>query len=145
MTTSGQWRLTEPQKSQATALYEEGFSIGKIAAQYGVSRQSMWDVLRRRTTMRDRLDALPRKDPTAIRLKRLHALRRYRSRADRITRAQIRAVIARDVVCQACGGPGKDIDHIIPVSKGGGTDLKNLQLLCRCCHQKKSRRELWGK
>lgn len=139
--TSGQWRLTEQQKVQATDLYERGASIGKIAAMFSVSRQSMWDVLRRRTEMRERIAALPRKEPTAIRKKRLAALRRYRSRAMRITRAQIRAVLERDKVCRNCGGTAKDIDHIIPVSRGGPTELSNLQLLCRPCHHQKSRRD----
>lgn len=145
MTTSGQWRLTELQKSQATALYEGGLSIREVAAKFGVSRQSMWDVLRRRTTMRDRVEALPRKEPTAIRTKRLQTLRRYRSRADRITRTQIRAVLERDVICKMCGNPGQDVDHVLAVSRGGRTELANLQLLCRDCHRKKSRQELWGK
>ena|SRR6185312_12441388 len=137
--TSGQWRLTEPQKVQATDLYEQGHSIGKIAALFKVSRQSMWDVLRRRTTMRERVAALPRKSPTAIRKKRLKALRRYRAKAARITRPQIRAVMERDKVCRMCSGPATDIDHIIPVSRGGQTEMENLQLLCRPCHHQKSR------
>lgn len=137
--TSGQWRLTEQQKRQATALYEGGLSLGRVAAQFGVTRQSMWDVLRRRTQMRDRLAALPRKDPNAIRLKRLAALRRYRSRAARITAAQVQAVKDRDRVCCACKKAATDIDHIIPVSRGGQTELSNLQLLCRPCHHQKSR------
>lgn len=142
--TSGQWRLTEQQKLQATDLYEQGHSIGKIAVLFKVSRQSMWDVLRRRTELRDRITALPRQDPTVIRVKRLRTLRRYRSRAARISRLQIRAVLERDKVCRTCGNPAKDIDHITPVSRGGQTELSNLQLLCRPCHQQKSRQDRKG-
>jgi 5-methylcytosine-specific restriction protein A len=137
--TSGQWRLTEEQKQEATRFYEAGESIGAVANRYGVSRQSMHDVLKRRTEMRDRIAALPRKEPTAIRTKRLRALRRYRARAARITRAQIRAVMERDVHCVACGALGTDIDHIRPVSEGGQTEMDNLQLLCHPCHIEKSR------
>jgi 5-methylcytosine-specific restriction endonuclease McrA len=141
MRTSGQWRLTESQKREAVSFYEGGESLGKVAVRYGVTRQSMWDTLRRRTKMRDRIAALPRQEPTKLRLKRLATLRRYRSRAARVTRAQAAEVLARDVVCKRCGGPGKDIDHILAVSRGGQTELSNLQLLCRPCHTMKSRSE----
>jgi len=134
------WRLTEQQKQQATARYEAGESCGILAIDYGVTRQSMWDMLRRRTTMRDRLEALPREhDRTKLQAKRKAALERYRSRAARITAAQVRKVRARDRVCVECGEPGTDIDHIVPVRAGGQTTLGNLQLLCKPCHVEKSR------
>lgn len=45
--------------------------------------------------------------------------------------------------CQMCGVTAKDgatleIDHITPVSKGGGNDADNLQVLCRDCNAGKS-------
>lgn len=45
--------------------------------------------------------------------------------------------------CQMCGVTAKDgatleIDHIIPVSKGGTNDADNLQVLCRDCNAGKS-------
>lgn len=45
--------------------------------------------------------------------------------------------------CQMCGITAKDgatleIDHIIPVSKGGTNDEDNLQVLCRDCNAGKS-------
>ncbi len=44
-----------------------------------------------------------------------------------------------DYRCQMCGATAQDgakleIDHIHPVSKGGGNDLSNLQVLCRDCN-----------
>ncbi len=137
-----QYRLTEEQKQEATRLYESGESIGMIAERYEVSRQSMWDVLRRRTKMRNRIDALPRKPTSAIRAKRAATLKRYRERAARITAAQTREVWARDKACVKCKEPGEQIDHIYPVALGGSTSLENLQLLCRPCHITKTRADL---
>ena len=55
-------------------------------------------------------------------------------------------VLKRDhFACRACGAsPAKDpsvelqIDHIIPWSKGGQTELENLQTLCSKCNLGKS-------
>ncbi|MDE2118263.1 MAG: HNH endonuclease [Betaproteobacteria bacterium] len=33
-----------------------------------------------------------------------------------------------------------EVDHIIPVAKGGGNALENLQILCRDCNQGKKDR-----
>lgn len=45
--------------------------------------------------------------------------------------------------CQMCGFTAKDgatleIDHILPVSRGGSNDASNLQVLCRDCNAGKS-------
>jgi 5-methylcytosine-specific restriction endonuclease McrA len=34
-----------------------------------------------------------------------------------------------------------EIDHILPISKGGNNELDNLQALCRSCHISKTRDE----
>lgn len=41
-------------------------------------------------------------------------------------------------LCQLCGEPGIDIDHI----KGSSAALSNLQLLCKACHAKKTEKVL---
>lgn len=48
-------KLTEEQAISATKSYDEGMSLGDLAHIYGVTRQAMWDLMRRRTTMRSNL------------------------------------------------------------------------------------------
>lgn len=41
--------------------------------------------------------------------------------------------------CMACGATeGLQLDHIRPVSKGGISDIRNLQLLCQACNEYKA-------
>lgn len=60
----------------------------------------------------------------------------YGARARRLSHEVRSAVIARDGgVCRRCGKPGIDIDHI----GGDSAELSNLQLLCKECHNAKTR------
>ena len=47
----------------------------------------------------------------------------------------------QDNTCAYCGyrriGASMDIDHIIPVVRGGSNDESNLQVICRPCNQRK--------
>lgn len=46
--------------------------------------------------------------------------------------------------CACCGSFGGDlaVDHIRPVSRGGGSELENLQLLCTPCNSSKGTKEI---
>ena len=48
-------KLTEEQVSESVALYQKGESLADIGEKFGVSRQAMWDLLRRRTLLRSQL------------------------------------------------------------------------------------------
>ena len=55
-------------------------------------------------------------------------------------------VLARDGhMCQLCGTTEEPfhIDHIIPRSKGGTSDLDNLQVLCKRCNLAKGSRSVF--
>jgi 5-methylcytosine-specific restriction endonuclease McrA len=51
-----------------------------------------------------------------------------------------KAVFARDGGrCQGCGSTKRiEYDHKIPVSKGGNSEIDNIQLLCRSCNREKT-------
>ena len=40
--------------------------------------------------------------------------------------------------CVLCGRAASEVDHIVPGSAGGSDDLRNLQSLCKPCHQQKT-------
>ena len=57
-----------------------------------------------------------------------------------ITEQERTTIFERDnYQCVQCGSTERlEIDHIIPFSKGGTTEMDNLQTLCRKCNGKKS-------
>ena len=57
--------------------------------------------------------------------------------------ARIRArVLRRDGnVCQYCGSPATEVDHVVPVSRGGGHALSNLVASCHGCNADKNVRQ----
>jgi hypothetical protein len=44
--------------------------------------------------------------------------------------------------CGFCGGPSGEIDHIVPVTKGGSGEWENLAPICRSCNASKSNKDL---
>ena len=44
--------------------------------------------------------------------------------------------------CADCGGEWTDLDHIIPVSKGGGTTKTNVRPLCGHCNSAKKDKDM---
>lgn len=69
-----------------------------------------------------------------------------RGRGGRPWRRKVEQVKKRDgYTCRKCGHLTEDgdVDHIVPLSKGGTDDLGNLQWLCRePCHAEKTRQEM---
>jgi len=55
-------------------------------------------------------------------------------------------ILSGEPLCRACEKQGRvtlatDVDHIIPLSRGGTNDPGNLQPLCHSCHSTKTARE----
>ena len=54
---------------------------------------------------------------------------------------RIRRVFLREnPCCVLCGQPATDVDHIVPLSRGGTHDAENLQALCHSHHSQKTTR-----
>jgi 5-methylcytosine-specific restriction endonuclease McrA len=50
----------------------------------------------------------------------------------------IEVLVRFDNLCAKCARPSKlEVDHIIPISKGGSNYIGNIQPLCRSCNAKK--------
>ena len=49
---------------------------------------------------------------------------------------QIRAgVLFRDAyICAVCGAGAAEVDHVVPLGRGGSDEPANLRSLCRACH-----------
>lgn len=78
---------------------------------------------------------------TVVRMSRQDITQTQRGRDNRHISQEIKtAVWERDKgKCVECGSVNfLEIDHIVPLSAGGTSNLSNLQLLCRNCFQKKS-------
>ncbi len=53
------------------------------------------------------------------------------------------AVLIEEPVCRICGKkPSTQVDHIIPICKGGTDERSNLQGTCDDCHDTKTAKDL---
>ena len=64
--------------------------------------------------------------------------------AGRLAWARVRTLLSPQIFerdgyrCLSCGTEAQlTVDHIVPVARGGGHELSNLQTLCRSCNSRK--------
>lgn len=78
----------------------------------------------------------PRSGVTTEYRARTNATRRSRVAAAPCTPATFVETMILDRWC-LCGEPGVELDHVVPVSRGGCSALHNLQILCKRCNRSK--------
>jgi transposase-like protein len=122
--------LTPGQVAEAVQMYESGLSCGSIALRYGVSRQAMHDLLKRRTTMRPR-----------ERYGRDNHFYRGGERADQeahnlVETALEQGVLVRPDACEECGRGGWFADGRTAIQAHHDDYNKPLDVrwLCQPCH-----------
>lgn len=92
------------------------------------------------TNERDRyLDILIRLE---IHLRKLVPLHQRRIEFQKNRNPLFEQLVKRDgALCVSCkANENLEVDHIVPVSRGGSDDLDNLQILCRSCNASKGNR-----
>lgn len=123
-------KLTVEQAEESVRLYGQGLSCARIGQRFGVSRQAMWDLLRRRTTMRPQLR---------------YGKDNHFYRGDSVTddkaqnlleQALEDGVIERQYVCEVCGDSGTFVDGRSKVQAHHDDYSKPLEVhwLCQGCH-----------
>lgn len=54
---------------------------------------------------------------------------------DRRWRSARAAYAASHPTCEVCGAPAVEVHHVVPLSRGGSSDARNLRALCLSCHR----------
>jgi predicted DNA-binding protein YlxM (UPF0122 family) len=123
-------KLTNEQAIECVRMYESGLSLQPIAEYFDVSRQGMWDLLRRRTTMR------PQK-----RYKEENHFWRGGETADDHAHNLVETAIAQGVLtrrnsCEACGATGVHANGASTIQAHHDDYNKPLVVrwLCQKCH-----------
>lgn len=125
-------KLTKEQAAESVRMYESGLSLAPIAKYFGVSRQAMWDLLRRRTTLR----------PQRREGEDSH-FHRGGSRADAeahnlVETAISQGVLQRKTHCEECGSTGAFRDGRTKIQAHHDDYNKPLSVrwLCQKCHHR---------
>ena len=122
-------KLTPNQASESVELYNAGQSLQQLGERYGVSRQSMWDLLRRRTTLRPR-----------IRLGADNTFWRGGIRADDHAQNVLEQATSTGKIdrqpCERCGATGtmKDGRPLVQAHHDDYSKPLEVRWLCQPCH-----------
>ena len=123
-------KLTQQQALECVAMYVKGLSIQQVADYFSVSRQAMWDLLRRRTKLRS--NRKYGKDNDFYR-----GGRQSNDRAQNLLEKAIeRGVVTRRALCEICGSTGTFKDGRTAIQAHHPDYNKPLEVmwLCQKCH-----------
>ena len=122
-------KLTKEQAAECVKMYDGGLSLQPIADYFGVSRQAMWDLLRRRTTMRPQKrtgeeNHFHRKGSTAD------------DQAQNLCEYAVRKGIITPAPCEACGKAStfKDGRRGVQAHHDDYNKPLSVRWLCQKCH-----------
>lgn len=124
-------KLTQEQVEEAVDMYGEGWSCAKLGERYGVTRQAMWDLLRRRTTLRPR--ERHGEDNHFYRGGRTASSRAH----DLLEQALKDGVVQRRDTCETCGKkppPFKDGRSAVQAHHDDYNKPLKVRWLCQPCH-----------
>lgn len=123
-------KLTPEQADECVRMYERGMSLQPIATYFGVSRQAMWDLLRRRTTLRGNK-----------RYGTDNHFYREGKRADDVAQNLVETAIQQGVMqrkthCEQCGQSGQFKNGRTSIQAHHDDYNKPLEVrwLCQKCH-----------
>lgn len=79
----------------------------------------------------------------AARAREINARTRSLGREGRVSARELSTLVdAYGGVCAYCGRPWEEIDHLIPLSRGGPSSVENLRPVCRSCNRRKRTQRL---
>ena len=107
-------------------------------------QRTMRNTLKARVTVLETYDAVLRSPSTTYRPPSVVALKRYVKRPDIVPFTRMNVFLRDDFTCQYCGTAhapdALTFDHVIPRSKGGGTNWENIATACVACNTRKGAR-----
>lgn len=125
-------KLTPEQADECVRMYDAGLSLAPIADYFHVSRQAMWDLLRRRTTLRGQ-----RREGSENHFFRGGS--KADDHAQNILEAAIKAgIVTRKGQCETCGSSGfmRDGRSSIQAHHSDYNKPLSVSWLCQKCHHK---------
>lgn len=130
-----QWRFAGADKAAASVYWRQ------YRKDHPVER-ARWAAARRERLSEElnrRAREARAKDPLRSQKARVNKLaRRAREASSVCLHATAAEIATLSMECQLCPGPAQELDHIVPLARGGCSNLHNLQWLCRSCNRQKS-------